>query len=281
MRKTVLIFNAQSYRPGAVKFAKDVAGDQQSSLSALFINDTTALALTPEQRTVGGQTYVEEIVMSADEKKRIDAAIEASLAAFKKECIDYRLQCEPQVVSGNPMDIIRQRSRFTDMMIASPLLSFNADTHVPTTFITDLLPDVECPVLLCPEEYLSISEITLAYDGSKSAMYAIKHFFYLNPGYKGTRVRVLRIEEDGLPKHAATDNLLRDWMAVHCPSYSFVVMSGNASDVLLRYFLDNVDNDKLLVTGAFGRSAVSRFFRRSTADLVLKAADIPVFVAHT
>lgn len=281
MRKIVLLFNALDYRPGTIKFAKDIAGDPQSVILALFVHDTAGIALTPELRTVAGQTYVEEVVLPADEKMQVEARINAAIASFKKECVDYNLVCDTRIETGNPMNIIRQLSRFSDMMIASPLLSFNSDTHVPTAFITDLLPDIECPVMLCPEEYLGIKEITLAYDGSKSAMFAIKHFFHLNPGYKGTRVRVLRIEEAGLPKHSSLDNLLRDWMAVHCPSYSFVVMSGNASDVLLRYFLDNVDNDKLLVTGAFGRSAVSRFFRRSTADLVLKAADIPVFVAHT
>lgn len=280
MRKIVLLFNALSYRPGMLKFARDIAGLSGSKLTALLVRDDTYLSTAPELRVVAGQAYVEEIVMNDDERESMKASIDATLTAFNTECEQYNLACDAHVETGNPVNIITKWSRFSDMLIVSPLLSFNADTHVPTAFITDLLPEVECPVLLCSEEYVPISEITLAYDGSKSSMYAIRHFFFLHPNYKSYKIKVLRINESGEETDTSNDSLFRDWMGIHCPAYSFVIMHGNASDVLLRYFLDNVSNDKMLVTGAFGRSAVSRFFRRSTADLVLKAADIPVFVAH-
>lgn len=281
MKKITLLFNALDYRPGTLKFAAELAGLPESDVTALFIHDNSGVALAPELRVVAGQAYVEEIVLTDEEKAKNNAIKERNIAAFKSECSQYKTVCDVRVETGHPLDIISTWSRFSDVLVVSPLLTFRKDTHVPTEFIADLLPEAECPVMLCSEEQVHIKEVTLSYDGSKSAMYAIKHFFYLNPQYRECKVKVLRINDSGNPNESPTDNLFRDWMSVHCPSYSFVIMTGNASDVLLRYFLDNADNDKLLVTGAFGRGAVSRFFRRSTTDLVLKAADIPVFVAHT
>jgi len=241
----------------------------------------SAVALSPELRVVAGQPYIEEVVLTADEMKNNRMVTEKNMELFKNECAQYKAVCDIKIESGHALDIIRSRSRFSDILVVSPLLTFSKDSRVPTDFIGDVLPEVECPVLLCPEEQVKVKEVTLAYDGSRSAMYAIKQFFSLSPQYRECKIKVLRINENGGPDNNPTDNLFRDWMSVHCPSYSFVIMMGNASDVLLRYFLDNPDNDKMLGTGAFGRNAVSRFFRRSTADLVLKAADIPVFVAHT
>lgn len=280
MRKIVVLFNALNYQPGSLRFARDIAGLSGSSVTALFVQDDTNVAWQPELKMVAGQPYVEEIIASREEKKEISTTIDAALVSFREECAEHKLSCTEKVERGNPVDIITRWSRFADIMIVSPQLSFSGDKKVPTNFVADLLPRVECPVVLCSEEYVPVKEITLAYDGSHSAMYAIKLFFYLNPQYKSYHVKVLRIVEDETPFESPTDELFRDWMAVHCPSHSFLIMAGNAADILLRYFLDNEDNDKMLVTGAFGRGAVSRFFRRSTADLVVKAADIPVFVAH-
>lgn len=281
MKKITLLFNALAYRPGMVKLATEITDLSACATTALFIHDNSGVSQAPELRVVVGQAYVEEIVLTEEEIKNNRSITEKNIELFKDECAQYKAVCDIDIETGHALDIIRSRSRFSDILIVSPLLTFSADTRVPTDFIGDLLPEAECPVILCPEEQVKIKEVTLAYDGSKSAMYAIKQFFYLHPQYRDCKVKVLRINEDGRQNDNPTDNLFRDWMSVHCPSYSFVIMMGNASDILLRYFLDNLDNDKMLVTGAFGRSAVSRFFRRSTADLVLKAADIPVFVAHT
>jgi len=35
-----------------------------------------------------------------------------------------------------------------------------------------------------------------------------------------------------------------------------------------------------LVMGAYGRNAVSRFFKRSQADMLIKAVSQPIFIAH-
>lgn len=281
MKKITLIFNALAYRPGMLKLVTEITNLSDCTTTALFILDNSGMSQAPELRMVAGQAYVEEVVLTDEEIMNNRSAIDKTIALFRDECAQYKAVCDIKIETGDALDIIRSRSRFSDLLIASPLLTFSGDTKVPTDFIGELLPQAECPVILCPEEQVKIKEVTLAYDGSKSAMYAIKQFFYLNPQYRDCKVKVLRINEDDGPNDNPTDNQFRDWMSVHCPSYSFVIMMGNASDILLRYFLDNLDNDKMLVTGAFGRSAISRFFRRSTADLVLKAADIPVFVSHS
>ena len=199
MRKIVLVFNALDYRPGTLKFAAEIADLPDSAVTALFIHDNAGVALAPELRVVAGQAYVEEIVLTEEEKKKHQAAIEKNIAAFKDECAQYKHVCDVRVETGHPLNIIGTWSRFSDILIVSPLLTFKTDAHVPTEFVADLLPAAECPVMLCSEEQVQIKEVTLSYDGSKSAMYAIKHFFYLNPQYRDCKVKVLRINDSGKP----------------------------------------------------------------------------------
>jgi hypothetical protein len=45
-----------------------------------------------------------------------------------------------------------------------------------------------------------------------------------------------------------------------------------------RYLLEK--KNVLVVTGAFGRSTLSDLFKHSTAELLVKTIDLPVFISH-
>jgi nucleotide-binding universal stress UspA family protein len=59
---------------------------------------------------------------------------------------------------------------------------------------------------------------------------------------------------------------------------NFKLLNGTPDDELLQYFL--LRKNVFIVMGAYGRSLLSSFFKRSSADLVLRVMDLPVFIAH-
>ena len=68
---------------------------------------------------------------------------------------------------------------------------------------------------------------------------------------------------------------------MHFSKVSFLELTGEAREVLFEYLMThNEQKNKLLVTGAFGRNYLSTFFKPGAAELVLKAVDIPIFIAH-
>jgi hypothetical protein len=51
----------------------------------------------------------------------------------------------------------------------------------PNAYMKEILHSTECPILLLPERSDLPGSIVLAYDGTPSAVYAIKQFAYLFP----------------------------------------------------------------------------------------------------
>ncbi len=281
MRKVTFVVNALTFDEESLDFIADVAGDA-SEVTGLFLLDTVTIGDTPEVKMLVGQAYVEEIVHSPFEQEEIENIVRKNIGIFLDGCSKRGVRAIAKEEKGNPQDIVKLYSRFSDIIVMSPHLSFYKDNNIPTDFAEDLLTHTECPILLSPERYTPIDEVVIAYDGSKTSMFALKQFCYQMQHYCTNKVTVLYINEgDEKNNHVANEGMLSEWLSLNCSSITFESLSGDARDVLFNYFLDNEDsNNKLLVAGGFGRSAVSRFFKPSTTDLVLKTADIPVFISH-
>jgi nucleotide-binding universal stress UspA family protein len=56
-------------------------------------------------------------------------------------------------------------------------------------------------------------------------------------------------------------------------------MKGNAEDEIVKY-LEKSNQNSLVVLGAYRRSTVSRWFRESMADILMKEVKLPLFIAH-
>jgi hypothetical protein len=281
MKRIVQIFDAQHFTPEALDFSASIVRHSGSTLTGLFIQDTSFIN-DPGMNIIAGQFYVEEIVLTAEEKQKIQDATDASVAAFTKACAQHNITGNAIVKQGIPAEILKTESRYCDMMIVSPLLSFDGEQAVPTVFVYNLLAAAECPVLLSPERFQNIDEVIIAFDGSKSASFAIRQFAYMLPSLCTAKIVVINISEEGGKDTsiAVHHPSFTEWMDLHCPGYRQITLVGNARDVLFNYFMENDDNNKLLVAGSFGRSAVSRFFKPGTTELVLKTADVPVFIVH-
>lgn len=281
MKRIVQIFDAQHFTPEALAFSADIVRHTGATLTGLFVQDTSFIN-DPGMNIIAGQFYVEEIVLTAEEKQKIQDATDASVSAFMQGCAQHNINGNAIVKQGIPAEILKAESRYCDMMIVSPLLCFDGEQAVPTVFIYNLLAAAECPVLLSPEQFQRIDEVIFAFDGSKSASFAIRQFAYMLPSFCAAKVIVINISEEGGKDTsiAAHHPSFTQWMELHCPNYRQITLVGNARDVLFNYFMENDNNNKLLVAGSFGRSAVSRFFKPGTTELVLKTADVPVFIVH-
>lgn len=283
MKKILLIIDGKNYVQADVRFAASIAAAAGAKLSGLFIQDTSAINSGAEMKMIAGQVYVEEIILSEDEQLEINKEIEKNIALFHEDCAASGVTGHSLRAQGVPLDVVLRESRFSDMLIISPLLSFFGEQKIPTHFVADVLAGSECPVLLVPEVFRTVEEIVVAYDGSKSAAYAIRQFCQLLGTYCNRPVKVLHITEEGNEHYdLRNDELFADWMKFHFSDFTIISFRGNARDILFNYFMEEKDsNNKILVAGAYGRNALSRFFRPGTTDLVLKAADIPVFIAHS
>ena len=170
--------------------------------------------------------------------------------------------------------------------IYSDLMVINAKetlTHypedLPTRFIRDLLTDAHCPILLVPNKYKPFQKIILLYDGEPSSVHAIKMFSYLLPVLKGLEIEVIAVNSVNASNHLPDNKLMKEFMKRHYPKAKYTILKGWAEDEILKY-LHQMKENVLVVLGAYRRSTVSRWFRESMADTLMKEVTFPLFIAH-
>jgi hypothetical protein len=68
---------------------------------------------------------------------------------------------------------------------------------------------------------------------------------------------------------------LKEFLMIYYDAVHYDTLHGDADAELFKKFLSQ--RNKILVMGAYGRK---KFFSHSTADILLKTLNIPIFIAH-
>ena len=201
-----------------------------------------------------------------------------NISRFKKACENRAVRCNVHRDKGVPVKEIIAESRYADLVVVDPATSFNASFEgTPTEFVKDILKDAECPVIIAPEIFDPVDEIIFTYDGSKSAAFAIKQFAYLFPQLEDKRVVMLQVNEAGEWSEEDKHNLT-EWLQNRYSAIGFLALKGDTDDRLFDYLFKR--KNSLLVMGAYGRPGLSRFFRRSHADRIIRTMTLPIFSSH-
>lgn len=280
MEKIIVLADAQNYKPEILDFAAYIAKLGKSKLVGIFV-ENRQLDTVPSIKTFGGTAYVEEVVQDPEEQKRHADLVQKNIAAFNGGCIQREVNAVARYDAGDPLEHVIEESRYADLLIADPSLSLNSDGRVPSKFIMEVLSKAECPVLIAPELFEQVNEIVFAYDGSRSSVFAIKQFYYQLPRLADKRLVILHINKEKIEKWDKQHASFKEWLDMHFSNVSFLELTGEARDILFEYFMARSEQvNQLLVTGAFGRSFLSTFFKPGAAELVLKAVDIPMFISH-
>jgi UDP:flavonoid glycosyltransferase YjiC (YdhE family) len=117
----------------------------------------------------------------------------------------------------------------------------------------------------------------MAYDGSRESTYAIKQFCNLFPSLCDLPTEILYIHEDAGNSIPDLENL-QQFTRLKFESMSFSKLHFNAAEYFPAWI--NGKKNVLLVTGSFGRSALSYIGKRSFARDIIHDHQLPVFIAH-
>lgn len=272
MKKILLAFDGDRFSAGAFEFARRMNEIEPILLAGLFLPQANYANLWSYADGVGGPLFIPLVESDVEE------LVQKNIERFEKLCrennIDYR-------VHKNLYDFalpgLKKETRFADLAIlGSESFYKNLGTGLPNEYLKDALHEAECPVLVVPEKYNFPESIILAYDGSESSVYAIKQFAYLFPELctRDTLLTYAKAENNGFPE----ESLIEELAARHFPNLTLFKMEVNPK----KYFTAWVDEKKspLLVSGAFGRSAVSQMFKKSFVSDVIRDHKLPVFIAH-
>jgi nucleotide-binding universal stress UspA family protein len=277
MEKILLAIDAKNLDMPALDFACFIGRLTNSKITGIFLENLVANE-TPVLRKIQATGYPEwEDESSADYQNR-KKAIEKNISFFKEACEKRAVRCSLHNDGGLPADEIINESRYADLVIVDAATSFHKTYEgVPTEFVKDILQKSECPVIIAPESFDGIDEIVFTYDNSKSSVFAIKQFTSLFPELHDRRTTILQVNEAQAWTDKAKYNF-REWLQNHYTAIDFEILDGDIDDKLFDYLFKR--KNVFIVMGAYGRNTVSRFFRKSHADRLIKTITQPIFIAH-
>lgn len=104
-------------------------------------------------------------------------------------------------------------------------------------------------------------------------------FSYLFGDLYNTPVEVFTVKDKMTGTHLPSNKLMREFIKQHFPKAKYIVEKGNAEEQILGHLRYHKGNE-IVVSGAYRRSEISRWFKTSMADILMKELDTPLFIAH-
>jgi hypothetical protein len=272
MQQILLVLNPLSLNISSIDFAAYIANSTRSCIVGMFLNNEKLYS------SLSKSTYEskEEEETAANYSSVSNGFAEENLQLFKDICTRHHVGCSIHYAKGVAVDEVIKESRFSDLIIIDGETSLPSDKigEIPSRFVRDILTASECPVIISPLKFDKINEVIFTYDGSKSSMFAIKQFTYLFPSLDETKITLVQITPNEVNELTENDNL-KKWLMMHYSAVHLEILHGAADAELFKKLV--ATRNKLLVMGAYGRRML---LSHSTADIVLKNIDIPVFIAH-
>jgi hypothetical protein len=277
MKKMIVAFDGLKYSQSTQRYALYLAKKTSTYLVGLFLDDPfyTSYSIYDAIKDKG---LSDTTLIKLEEKDK--ALRHAAAGVFVKACeaegIEFSLHHNKNIAIQG----LKHETIYADLLIIGvkeTLSHYNEKP--PTVFIRNLLADTQCPVLLVPEKYKLIDKVILLYDGEPSSVYAIKMFSYLLPQLKYLDTEVVTVKPEKKSLHLPDNRLMKEFMKRHFPNATYKVMKGYAEDEIVKFLKQQTENT-LVVLGAYRRNSVSRWFRESMADILMKELKLPLFIAH-
>lgn len=278
MKKIVAAIDGLKYSKSTRDYAINIAKQINAHLVGIFMDDVTytGYKIYDLIDKEGGTEEKLSRLEAVDKAKRDDAA-----ADFKKTCQDQGLEFSIHHDRKIALHELVHESIYSDLLIID---SKETLTHFeelpPTRFVHELLEETQCPVLLVPSTYKPVQKLVLLYDGRPSSVHAIREFSYLLPQLKHLDTEVISVNPVNTSLHLADNRLIKEFMKRHFPKATYKVMEGWAEEKIVKH-LKQISENSLVVLGANRRGIVSRWFRESMADLLMKELNFPLFIAHS
>lgn len=277
MKKFIAAIDGLHYSPNTAQYAGVLAKQADAHLVGVSLEDIGYRSYPLSEVVHKNKLDETEMRMKDDmDRQKRKAAIDH----FEKTCqaigINYAIHHDRNVA----LNELLQESVYADLLVidkGETLVRF--DEKSPSRFLRDMLAEVQCPVLVTHGNYQPIQKVLFLFDGDPSSVFAIKMLSYVLPVFGDLPKEVLTVKGEKNSFHLPDNTLMKEFMKRHYPEAEYHVIKGIAEEEIVR-FIKNESANMLVVTGAYRRGMVSRWFRESMADTLMRETSQPLFIAH-
>ena len=280
MERIIFAINSNQVDSNSIDFACYITKVTKSKLSVLLLRNRKPEVVYADS---GNKSFYKKVAETAVSDKRfirmdVDQEIKFLLAICERNGVkgDVIVRRESYVDKDSPACQAIRESRFADLLIIDPRTTFNDDNEgTPTAFVKAVVTGAECPVLIAPTSFDRIDDIVFCYDGSRSSVFAMQQFICLFPQFSDKNVIILEVDGDhNIKQHEK----IAHWLQAYYSKINFQELEGVPAEEIFKYFL--MKKNLIVVMGGYGRNRISNFFKKSSADLVMRVVDVPLFISH-
>ena len=278
MKKIIAAFDGLKFSESTCYYAISIAKQTGAHLVGVFLEDFTynSYKVYDLVYAKGGVIGPARKHLDKKDSKTRAVAIKKFETCCQEAGLEYTIHRDRNVAIRE----LLHESIYADLVIidSSETLSHHTE-KTPTAFIRDLLVHIQCPVLVAPHRYKAIQQLILLYDGEPSSVHAIKMFSYSFNGLKQYPTKVISVNPPKASVHIPDNKLMKEFMKRHFPTAVYTVLKGSPEREIVDY-LKKQGEGSLIILGAYQRGMVSRWFRASMADALMKEVKLPLFIAH-
>jgi len=277
MKKIIAAFDGLKYATSTRDYAIALTKQTNAHLVGVFLEDPYYTGYKIYE-LIEQDGINQAKLKKLSEKDRVarQAAVEDFETRCKQAGIEFSVHRDHAIAKQE----LKHETVYADLLIISNRETLTHFTEpLPTPFIKDILADAQCPVLVVPEKYRPIEKLIFLYDGGPSAVHAIKMSSYTMPELKDLEKEVVAVNPVNGTKHLPSGKQMKEFMKRHFPKAVYTVLKG-FSDVTITRHLKETKSHALVVLGAYRRGTVSRWFKESMADTLLKETKLSLFIAH-
>ena len=272
MKKAILACDGKNFPKGAFEFIKELQLKEPLFVAGVFLH-----ALNFEMMIPGLFAVTPEPVMEflKNEHEEYENTIKEFRVLCERNALEYSVHEESK--EWKIKDLVKE-SRFADFIaVSANFFRTDFNTPEPNFPLQQIMRQAECPIMVFPEEFSQTDRVVIAYDGSKSAMCALKEFCRIFPELQDKPVKVVFVKDEDSDEIPDMD-FLEEYAGRHFTNLTFEKLRFNTK----KFFADwaREQNNMLLVCGSYSHSGIADVFRENFAEEVIRTQSNAVFVSH-
>jgi nucleotide-binding universal stress UspA family protein len=273
MKKILLAFDGAHFSEGAFEFARKMNELSPILLTGVFMPLIDYAGLwSYSAAAVSGMVVP---MINEDDAANIEDNVSRFSTLCESAHIEFRVHKD---FSEFALPGLKKETRFADLLIlGSESFYHNISSEEPNSYLKDAVHNAECPVVIVPEHFEFPEKNILAYDGTDSSVYAIKHFAYLFPELTDNKTVLAYVKDNDQIAFPDEQNI-EELVSRHFPDLTFFKLGIDPKKYFALWMSER--KDSILVCGAYSRSSFSMLFKRSFVTEVIRDHKIPVFIAN-
>ncbi len=281
IKRILVALDTDADTPVAINTALDIARAHDAEVTGLALIDIGSIDADTAGGGIGSMYYADKMrkTLTDEVRKKAQALLSDFIQKVEEAGVRHAGDhVGEQGVVRNLVDDMRTH----DLLITGRESHFYyADPGDASNTLLKVLEAGAAATLMVGTKPVSVHRVLVAYDGGSAAARTLQKFVHLEPFGKEISVELLHVRGDSDEARLTSEKLLRDAKA-YLDNHGFTdvvttsLNDSSPSDRIVSYA--TAQGADLIVSGAYAKSGLKRFFFGSSAPKLISDSPVPLFL---